>query len=115
VLSASYQFGERLLPFLRYGNSDGGAGGAAKQSLRFGGEYTLTETQAVSLGFAWNEANKRALDNSDIHEYLLEASYRIQLSPNFSLTPDLQWLKNPANLEETDSNWAFALRAILTI
>ncbi|QDP02865.1 carbohydrate porin [Thalassotalea sp. PS06] len=40
---------------------------------------------------------------------------RIQLSPNFSLTPDLQWLKKTANLKETDSNWAFALRAILTI
>lgn len=57
LLSASYQVTENLLPFVRYGNSDGGASVAATQSLSAGIDIKTSPTQNLTMGLAWNELN----------------------------------------------------------
>ena len=52
-----------------------------------------------------------ALDN----ETVLETSYQFQLSINFSLTPDLQVIFNPANNPEESTLWIGGIRMILVM
>ncbi len=116
LLSASYQVSEALLPFVRYGNSDGGAGVAATQSLSGGVDITTSPTQSLSIGLAWNELNDKSTNLDRPSEWVFETSYKFQLSKNFSLTPDLQILKDPASLtSQSSNNWIVGLRGILTL
>lgn len=48
-------------------------------------------------------------------EYVFETSYKVQIWPFLSLTPDLQLLLNPAKNPAESSVWVFGLRAILTL
>ena len=48
-------------------------------------------------------------------EYVLETSYKLQLTKNFSVTPDLQLLFNPAKTPQQDRIWMFGVRAIFTL
>ncbi len=116
LLSASYQINDGILPFVRYGHSDGGAGVAATQSLSGGIDIKTSPTQNLTLGLAWNELNDKASNLNRASEWVFETSYKFQFSKNFSLTPDLQLMKNPASLaDQTDKNWVFGIRGILTL
>jgi len=48
-------------------------------------------------------------------ETVLETSYKFQLSQNFSITPDVQVIFNPANDPDESSVWVVGLRAILSM
>ena len=48
-------------------------------------------------------------------EYVVETSWTFQVTPNFSVTPDLQLLIYPAGYPEKDSVWVGGLRIILTL
>jgi porin len=43
-----------------------------------------------------------------------EAFYRFQLTPNLSITPDLQYISNPSLNLGVDTLWVAGLRARLT-
>jgi carbohydrate-selective porin OprB len=47
-------------------------------------------------------------------QYTLEAYYRLQVAKEFSITPDIQFLINPALHPEEDYVWVFGLRARLS-
>ena len=46
---------------------------------------------------------------------MIETSYKMQLSPNFSLTPDVQLLFDPASNPNEDTVWVLGLRAIFSL
>ena len=48
-------------------------------------------------------------------EYVVETAWTFQVTPNFSVTPDLQLLIDPANKPGKDSVWVGGLRIILTL
>ena len=111
AVSASWQFADRLIPFTRFGHSDGGAGVAAESAASIGIEYAPRNDQAWSLGAGWAKPTGEGLGD----EYVIETSYKFQLWPFLSLTPDLQFLMNPANNPDESSVWVFGLRAILNL
>ena len=115
LISASFQIADNMLPFVRYGNSDGGAGVVATQSLSGGIDIQTRPDQNLSVGLAWSELNENKFGKNVDDEWVIETSYKFQLSKNFSFTPDLQWLKNPANLVDEDSTWVTSMRGILTL
>jgi len=49
------------------------------------------------------------------NETALETSYKFQLSQNFSLTPDVQVVFNPANDPSKATIWVVGLRAIFSL
>jgi porin len=114
AVSASTQWTDELIPFTRFGHSDGGAGVAAETAASVGLEYSPRKDQALSAGVGWADPSKKTTGGGVGDELVLETSYRLQLSPNFSLTPDLQYLNNPAGNPSEDSTWVVGLRAILT-
>ena len=111
AVSASWQFADRWIPFTRFGHSDGGAGVAAESAASIGFEYTPRIDQAWSLGAGWAKPSGEDLDD----EYVIETSYKFQVWPFLSLTPDLQLLLSPANNPDESSVWVFGLRAILNL
>ena len=111
AVSASWKLGERLIPFTRFGHSDGGAGVAAENAASLGLEYAVRPDQALSLGLGWADPAASGLDD----EYVIETSYKLQLSPNFSLMPDVQVLLDPASNPTKDQVWVVGVRALLSI
>jgi porin len=113
AVSASWQVGDKWLPFVRFGNSNGGAGVAAESALSGGFEYTVRRDQAWTFGIGWAEPANKPTGTKE--EYVIETSYKFQLAKNFSLLPDLQLVIDPANNPTESSVWVFGLRVILTL
>jgi porin len=115
AVSAAYQLDDRMFPFLRFGSSDGGAGVAAQDAISVGLEVTRRLDEILSLGVGWARPSKKTYGDGLRDEWILETSYKFQLSPNFSLTPDIQVLFNPATAPGKQTVWVFGLRAILVL
>jgi len=113
AVSANWQVGEKWLPFLRFGHSNGGAGVAAETALSGGFKYTVRPDQAWTFGVGWAEPANKPSGTDD--EMAIETSYELKLAKNLSLLPDLQWVRNPANNPGESSVWVIGLRAIVTL
>jgi porin len=114
AVSASFGVGENWLPFLRYGDSDGGAGAAAEKALSTGFQYTVRDDQKVVFGVSWAKPSEKTNGAELDDEYVIETSYNFQIAKNFSLLPDLQLILDPANFPEKSSVLVSSLRAIVT-
>ncbi|MGI9473657.1 MAG: carbohydrate porin [Rubripirellula sp.] len=108
AISASRQLNDPLLAFLRVGHNDGGGGVQARNAFSTGFEYAFDSTEAFAFGFGW--ASPPGLSS----EYVMETSYRVQATPHLSITPDLQFILDPATSERR-SVLAASLRMILSI
>lgn len=115
VVSAGWQLTDRLIPFTRFGHSDGGAGVAAESAASIGFEYIPRKDQAWSLGAGWAKPSEKTFGPGLDDEYVIETSYKFQIWPFLSLTPDLQLLLDPAKNPDNSSVWVFGLRAIVNL
>ena len=115
AVSAAWKLNERYFPFLRFGHSDGGGAAAAESAVSVGVEITRKFDEIWSLGFAWAKPAELAVGPDVDDEYMFETSYKIQLAKNFSITPDLQILFNPANNPAKSSVIVGGIRFILTL
>ncbi len=115
AVSAAYQISDRTFPFVRFGHSDGGGGVAAEDAISAGVQLTLQKDEIWTMGAGWAKPSADTFGSGLDNETVLETSYKFQLSKNFSLTPDVQLIFNPANNPEKSSIWVFGLRGILTL
>jgi porin len=115
ALTASCLVAERWLPFVRYGHSDGGAGVPAVDALSMGFEYAVRADQHFALGAGWAKPSGKTFEGDLRDEYVIEASYRFQVTPSISLTPDLQLLIDPAQHPEEDRVWVAGVRGIVNL
>ena len=115
AVSASHQFSEDMIPFFRFGHSNGGGGVVAKNAASIGFEYHTQKGHAWSLGIGWGEPSENTYTENLKDEYVFETSYRVQVTPSISLTPDIQFLLNPTNNQNVDRNWVLGLRCILML
>jgi porin len=114
AVSASWKVNEALFPFIRLGQSNGGAGVAAEDAASIGLEYTTRPDQALSIGLGWATPVSPASGSTLRDEYVVEASYKFQVLRQLSLLPDLQYIKDPATNPNKDSVWIAGIRAIVT-
>jgi porin len=110
LLTANTKLAERYLVFLRAGASDGGAGVPADRSLSVGVGISKKYDE-LSIGLGWARPSEETFGSGLDDEYALEASYRIQMSPNATLMPDVQLVLDPARNPDTNAAWVFGLRA----
>ena len=115
ALTVSCLVGEKWLPFLRYGHSDGGAGVPAEDAASIGFEYAVRKDQHVALGAGWARPSDKTFEGDLRDEYVIETSYRFQVTPSISLTPDLQLLIDPAQHPEEDRVWVAGVRGIVNL
>ena len=115
AVSAAWQINEKYFPYARYGHSDGGGGVAAENAFSAGVQISTRRNEAWTINAGWSKPSKETFGPGLDDESLLETSYQFQLSKNFSLTPNLQLVFNPAGNPSESSITIFGLRAILTL
>jgi porin len=108
-LSFDQQLGEQFVPFFRYSFTDR-AGLTTISQIMTAGVGVLNpfgnEGDVCGLAFAWAQPDERNLDD----EYVIEAFYRIQLTPTLQITPDYQIIIDPAFNPKEDVVGVFGLR-----
>lgn len=112
--SASYFASAQMMPFLRAGVSDGDAS-LTKTSVSAGLGYFGLGSPTNNLGVAvnWSKPNDQNIDFGglfkDKDQYIMELYYNIAIGKHFNITPDIQYIKNPA-LSSEDDTWVFGAR-----
>ena len=109
--SFSRYLGQRWLPFVRGGWAKDG-GSLLQKSLSVGfGHQPRQGRNLFGFGVNWGEPNESTFTTGLDDQYTVEVFYRWDISREIALTPDLQYLKNPALNFDQDTIWVFGLRA----
>ncbi|MEF1303629.1 carbohydrate porin, partial [Vibrio owensii] len=116
--SASYFATEQLMPFVRGGFSEGDVA-LYDRSLTVGIGYFGLGKPTNNLGFAvnWSHVNdnlEQAYGVDDSEQFTAELYYNMQLNDYIQITPDIQYIKDPA-FSNKSSTWVLGLRARIFI
>ncbi|MGR5243328.1 carbohydrate porin [Vibrio sp. PNB23_22_6] len=116
--SASYFATEQLMPFVRGGFSEGDVA-LYDRSLTVGVGYFGLGKPTNNLGFAvnWSHVNdnlEQAYGVGDSEQFTAELYYIMQLNDYIQITPDIQYIKDPA-FSNKGSTWVLGLRARIFI
>ncbi len=103
------------MPFIRGGYADDG-GTLLERSVSVGLGYNAVDGRD-QLGVAanWGRPNEDSFGPDLDDQYTFEVFYRLQVTEQFALTPDIQYLVDPALNPTEDSLWIFGLRARLAL
>lgn len=109
AMSASWRIADRFLPFARVGLSDGG-GALIDRSASAGlGFDAGRDTGSIALGVNWARPNPKTygVDNDQL---TIEAYWRFSPLAWLEVTPDVQYVHNPAYYATEDDLWLLGLR-----
>jgi porin len=113
AFSFSQLYGQ-WLPFARAAYSDGGGGSFLERSVSVGlGYFPNVREDVLGVGINWGRPSEETFGSGLDDQYTAEIYYRIQLFQHATLTPDLQYLRNPALNSSEDSIWVVGLRGKL--
>ena len=104
---------DKWMPFVRGGYADDG-GTLLQKSLSVGVGYNALGNQ-LGVAANWGQPNEDSFGPDLDDQFVFEAYYRWQLTEQFAITPDIQYLKDPALNAEQDSLWVFGLRGRLAL
>jgi len=106
---------DKLMPFFRGGYADEG-GTLLQKSLSAGlGYNAFGGRDQLGVAVNWGEPNEDSFGPDLDNQFVFETYYRWQLTEQFAITPDIQYLKDPALNPEHDSLWVFGLRGRLAL
>jgi len=109
--SAVQRFG-RFTPFLRYGYADVNVGGptSSKHMVNLGlvtDNIFGQDKDRIGIGYTWSDPVDSNLD----HESVVDAYYRVQLTPEIQVGPTLEVIFDPARNPDEDTVTVWGLRA----
>lgn len=118
-LSADQRVGDDTTVFIRYGASTEGRvkfDQALTVGAQFGGSQWGRGGDAIGLAAGWLRPSSayRADTGRGKTEEIVELYYRWQLNGQVALTPDVQWVRNPAGDGDAQSMWFAGLRAAVS-
>lgn len=105
TFSASWFLANTWMPFLRAGVSDGTAA-LYNRSLSTGLGWYRRNQDLAAIGLNWAEAK-----GFDDQQFTAEAFYRFNISPDFQITPSIQFIESPLLNSGSDDLTIFGLRA----
>jgi porin len=115
AFSASKFIDDTWMPFLRAGYAEDG-GALWERSLGIGlGYYLAGRKDLAVIGLNWSRPSETGVEPGLDDQYTIEAFYRLQLSQNLAITPDVQLLIDPALNPQEDRLWVLGLRARLAL
>ncbi len=115
AFSFSRELYDRWIPFFRAGYSDGG-GAILERSISLGLGYQIdARDDYLGFGANWGRPPKEATEGQNEDQYTFEAYYRLQALPELAITPDVQFIVNPALDPSEESLWIFSLRVRATL
>jgi porin len=110
---------DKYMPFLRIGDSDGGAGALLEKTVTAGlGIYYAETGELFGVGISYGEASEDPVGGfgNDLDpQYTAEVFYRFQLSQHLAITPDLQLIIDPVLNPDEDSIFIAGVRARLSL
>ncbi len=107
ALSWHWFFNDNFMPFARFGIGNGnGENLFSKKDVQLGSGYLMPSHDLVGLAFSWAETNISGSKNQMTGELF----YRVQVTPHFAITPDLQMIINPTLDTSTDVIWYGGVR-----
>jgi porin len=112
-VSFSYEHAidDKWLPFVRAGYADDG-GTLLQKTFSTGFGYHFSDkTSLLGLGFNWGQPNEDTFGPGLDDQYTVELFSRLQVMRNVQITPDLQYIRNPANNPTEDDIWTIGVRA----
>jgi len=109
AFNANFMSGPNFMWFARGGYSEGWVN---RRNLTggFGYRPSVRFSDLLGFGAGWVEPSNAALRE----QFTTEAFYRFQVTSNFAVTPDIQYIRNPALNPSEDDLWVFGLRARVT-
>lgn len=111
AFSATKFINDTWMPFLRAGYADDG-GALLEKSVSAGVGYYFEESKdLIGFGLNWGRPPESGLDD----QYTAELFYRLQVTQNLAITPDMQLIIDPALNPNEDVLWVFGLRARLAL
>ena len=109
-LSWSRSVNDHWITFIRGGYAKDG-GSLLEKSLAAGFTYqTVPGGNQLGLAYNWGEPNESSWGSGLDDQHTLELFYRIQLWKEIAITPDIQYIRNPALNPGQDDLWVFGLR-----
>ena len=112
-LSWSRSINDHWIPFIRTGYADDG-GALLEKSISAGFAYqTVSGGNQVGFAYNWGKPMESTWGPGLDNQQTLEVFYRIQLFKELAITPDIQYIRNPALNPEEDSLWVWGMRARL--
>ncbi len=98
------------MPFLRAGYAEEG-GSLMQKSVSAGFSYTpVPNSDKLGFGVNWGEVNEDTWGSGLDDQLTFEMFYYWQLTKVFALTPDVQYLVDPALNPDQDSLWVYGAR-----
>ena len=88
------------MPFVRAGYADDG-GSALERTVSLGVGTPMREGgDFLGVGVNWGQPNDSTFGADLSDQYMAEVFYRVQLTQNLAITPDIQWVIDPARSDE---------------
>ena len=110
-VSVAHFVNDTWMPFFRAGYADDG-GTLLEKSVSVGlGRYMAYRRDLLGLGLNWGEPNEDTFGPGLDNQTTLEIFFRAQVTEWLALTPDFQWLADPALNPEDDSVFLWGIRA----
>lgn len=114
AFSATKFIDDKWMPFLRFGYAEDG-GALYERSVSTGiGRYWSDIKNLLGFGLNWSRPSENSFGPDLDDQWTAELFYRWQLTPSFAVTPDIQYIVDPALNPEEDQIWMLGLRARLT-
>ena len=111
--SFEHGFDDKWMPFVRAGYAKDG-GSLLQKTFSTGiGYHFKDDISLLGLGFNWGQPNEGTFGPGLDDQTSLELFTRLQVLQNLQVTPDIQYIRNPARNPEADQSWVFGLRARL--
>ena len=111
--SFAHAFDDKWMPFLRAGYAKDG-GSLLQKTVSTGlGYHWGVNNSLLGLGFNWGQPNEDTFGSGLDDQYTVELFTRLQVMKNLQITPDIQYIKNPAMNPTADSSWVYGIRARL--
>ena len=112
-VSFSRMVSEHWIPFVRAGYAKDG-GSLLEKTLSAGFAYqTVSGGNQFGFAYNWGVPNESSWGPNLDNQHTFEAFYRVQLWKEIAISPDIQYIRNPALNSDDDSLWVFGLRARL--
>ncbi len=105
AFSAAWFIDNTWMPFIRAGKSEGTAA-LYERSLSTGLGWYRRNTDLAGIGLNWAAA--KGFDDT---QFTTEAFYRFNISPDFQITPSIQYIWNPLLNPRSDDMTILGLRA----
>ena len=114
-VSAVQRFG-RFSPFVRYGYADGGASGPTPvQHMVNVGLVTDgifgQDKDRIGVGYTWSDPADSSLDK----QQMIDAYYRVQLTPEIEIGPTLEVIFDPVRNPDDDTVYVWGLRTRIAL